>query len=307
MKIKHILFPVDFSECSRSLNPEVEWAASHFAADVTLMHVFEIPISWYGAGEASFVSGECLQQFAAEAKKQLEEYPLQLPANRVSRIMAEGDAAWNVKKWVEDHPVDLIMMGTHGYGSLRRALLGSVATKLLHNVSCPVWTHSSSRSDLAAPRGISNILCALELTHEAAPLLRFVSDLANNCGATVRIIHTVPEKESRPYRYFDMDLHNYLKECAAKEIKGLQQDAGTDFDVTITDGFIGNDTAALAAEQGADLVVIGRGKTQDLFGTFRTHTYDIIRQTPCPVVSYCSPRAETGSLEEHQENNAVVA
>jgi nucleotide-binding universal stress UspA family protein len=307
MNIRRILFPVDFSECSRMLNAEVEWAESHFGSDVTLMHVFEIPAAWYGTGEAPLMSDECLQQLATDAKKRLEDYSLRIPANRVNRVIAEGDAASNIKNWVEEHHPDLVMMGTHGYGSVRRALLGSVAMKLLHDIGCPIWTHSGAQPDPRTTKGVSKILCALELTEEAVPLLRFVSDLAQDCGASVQIIHTVPETESRPYRYFDMDLHNYLKECAAKDILRSQKDAGTDFPVTITDGFVATDTAALAAAQDADLVVIGRGKTQGLFGTFRTHTYDIIREAPCSVLSYCSAVTAPASSAAQTAADAVVA
>jgi hypothetical protein len=43
MRIDHILFPVDFSDHSRALNPEVEWLSSHFHSRVTPLHVFEMP------------------------------------------------------------------------------------------------------------------------------------------------------------------------------------------------------------------------------------------------------------------------
>ncbi|MBV8904449.1 MAG: universal stress protein, partial [Acidobacteriia bacterium] len=58
MKMDHILFPIDFSDHSHALNAEVEWLASHFHSQVTLLHVFEIPTSWYGGGEASLINGE---------------------------------------------------------------------------------------------------------------------------------------------------------------------------------------------------------------------------------------------------------
>jgi hypothetical protein len=41
----------------------------------------------------------------------------------------------------------------------------------------------------------------------------------------------------------------------------------------------------MAEENPADLVVIGRGALQELFGRMRTHVYSIIRETPCPVIS----------------------
>jgi nucleotide-binding universal stress UspA family protein len=41
----------------------------------------------------------------------------------------------------------------------------------------------------------------------------------------------------------------------------------------------------LARSTRADLVVVGRGVSQDLLGRLRATAYDIIRQCPCPVVS----------------------
>ena len=92
--------------------PEVEAIAKRFDAKVTLLHVFEIPVTWYAAGEAPLINAECFEQFAADAKQRLLEYPIQLPADRVERIIAEGDPAWHIRNWVQEHDVDLIMMGT---------------------------------------------------------------------------------------------------------------------------------------------------------------------------------------------------
>jgi hypothetical protein len=40
-----------------------------------------------------------------------------------------------------------------------------------------------------------------------------------------------------------------------------------------------------ALDRHADLVVIGRGVMHSTFGRLRTQSYDIIRQSPCPVLS----------------------
>jgi nucleotide-binding universal stress UspA family protein len=287
MKIKHILFPVDFSDSSRALDRQVEWLSKQFDAKVTLLHVFEIPATWYGITEACAVNVECMQQMAGDSRRWLQNYPIDIPVDRLNRVVAEGDAALNISTWAENNNVDLIVMANRGYGALRRLLLGSVTMKLLHDTNCPIWTYTQDESNSTKPVGVSKIVCALEMTREAIPLLRFAQEMAREFGASVHIVHSVPETESRPYRYFDMDLHSYLKECAAKEIAKAQQEAQTDFPITITDGFIGQDAAMVATEQQADLIVIGRGRTQDLLGTLRTHAYDIIRRAPCPVLSYC--------------------
>lgn len=286
MRIDHILFPVDFSDHSRMLNSEVEWLASHFHSRVTLLHVFEIPTSWYGGGEAALINSEDILAYAESEKQRLKDYRLQLPEDRIQRISAEGGAAWHIAKWAGEHDVDLIVMGTHGYGPLRRLLLGSVAMKVLHDVHCPVWMHPFHRDSETHQDEISNIVCALELTEEATPLLRFAKDLATDFGAQVHVVHTVPNTVSGGNRSFDMGFHRQLIKLAEEEIRGLQNQAGTGFSLTLTENSIVQDVAKVVLDKRADLVVIGRGVAQGTFGTLRTHAYDIIRQVPCPVLSY---------------------
>jgi nucleotide-binding universal stress UspA family protein len=92
--------------------------------------------------------------------------------------------------------------------------------------------------------------------------------------------------DSRPETYLDLDLTGFLKDSAREEISKLQSEAGTEFPLSVTEGNISQDIAEAALSEHADLVVIGRGKSQQMFGTLRSHTYGVIRQAPCPVLSY---------------------
>jgi nucleotide-binding universal stress UspA family protein len=304
MKIGHILFPVDFSARSRALNSEVEWLASHFHSRVTLLHVFEIPTSWYGGGELPLITSEDISAYAESEKQGLRDYALQLPENRIQRVSEEGGAAWHIAKFAGEHDVDLIVMGTHGYGPLRRLLLGSVAMKVLHDVHCPVWTHFVPAENGAGLRRISNIVCALDLTEEAVPLLHFTRELAIDFGAQVRIVHTVPGIEPGLYRSFDMGFHRQLMNLAEEEIQKLQSQAGTEFPLTLTEKHIAQDAAKVAHDRQADLIVIGRGRAAATFGSLRTDAYDIIRQAPCPVLSYPMDRQRLPSSVAEDEKCA---
>jgi nucleotide-binding universal stress UspA family protein len=150
MKFDHILFPEDFSEHCRELNAEVEWLASRFGSRVTLLHVFEIPASWYGTGEAPLINPECLRAVAQSEEQRLKEYRLNVPGERIERIIAEGGAAWHITNWANEHDVDLIVMGTRGLGNVRGLLMGSVAAKVIHDASCPVWTDALLHPDASA-------------------------------------------------------------------------------------------------------------------------------------------------------------
>src|ERR1700687_4748200 len=50
----HIMFPVDFSERCLAVRPFVKATARQFDAKVTLMHVIQIPVAWFGGTETAY-------------------------------------------------------------------------------------------------------------------------------------------------------------------------------------------------------------------------------------------------------------
>jgi len=286
IKFDRILFPVDFSDYSKKLNTQVEWLANKFNSTVTMLHVCEIPASWYGGADAPLANADDIVAIAKSEKQHLRDYPIEIPENRVDRVSLQGGAAWHIANWTKEHDTDLIVMGTHGFGALRRMLLGSVAMKVLHDVDCPVWMQPAGSGNPPNFAGITNILCLIEPTDEAVPLLQFAKRMAGDLGASVRLLHVIPEQAVREYRYFDGDFQKRISEMAQQEIAKNQKEAGTAFPLTITKGHIANDAADVALNYNADLILIGRGKARGVFGSLRSHVADIIREAPCPVLSY---------------------
>lgn len=308
MKIEHILFPVDFSDQSRAMNTEVEWVASRFNARVTLLHVFEVPVGWYGAGEPPIITHNDWIAFQAAEEKRLAEYTLQVPEHKLARVCLEGNAALQIVEYSDKNNVDLIVMSTHGYGPFHRLLLGSVAMKVLHDSDCRVWSHAPMRDAFHIQPGVSSILCSIGPWDDVVPLLRSVKDLANEFGAEVHLVHCVPEMESRPAKYFDYDLHTFQKTSAKNEIAKFQVEAETDFPLHVREGSIAHDIVELAADLHSNLIVIGRGKAQEKFGTVRTHAYEILRQARCPVLSFAGDlHGQSASIRSARQLHAAIA
>ena len=284
--LKHILFPVDFSEQNCSIAPYVACMASRYGARVTLLHVVEIPTGGYPEwpAQASLVDFEAV---ANDRKQSLNSFlQSEFQSVAASRLMLEGDPARQISEYADRHNVDLIMMPTHGYGPFRRFLLGSITAKVLHDVKCPVWTSAHLPERAAPPAGYRSILCAVDLTPKSVSLMQWAAAFAREHGATLRLVHAIPAAE--PAGGIDIEGRRFraiLVEIALEELAKMQQQAKTDLGVLVEGGDVAPVVHRAAELHHADLVVIGRGVMQEVFGRMRTHVYSVIREAPCPVIS----------------------
>ncbi len=285
MSFHHILFPTDFSQGSYALNRQVEWLAQRFNSRVTLLHVFELPAGWYVTCDTSFINMSWVNGLRDSAQRSLKEYGINVPEANLNRVLAEGDVAVQIMEFVRTQNVDLIVMGTHSFGALESLVMGSETAKVLHTAPCPIWTDSLLHAQKCTA-AISNILCAVDTIEEAIPLLRYTQRLASELDASVSIIHTVPAIEDHSNQYF-VDLHRHLTQSAKTQLQKIQQEAGTDFPIIVSEDGVSAALSQGAKDCDADLIIIGRGKAQKPLGRFRTHAYDIIRHAPCPVLSCC--------------------
>ena len=204
----------------------------------------------------------------------------------VERVVDLGDPADVITSFAHQHAVDLIMMSTHGYGTFRTLLLGSVAAKVLHDAECPVWT-ASHGADLPSPDHIkpSVILCAIDSTSRSLPLLKWAAEYSKASSAELRLIHVVPGMHSFPASQMNREFELEMKKEARDQITQLQQLAGVEAHLEVASGNIAELVREEALRHGAGLVIVGRGVLQETLGRLRSNAYGIIRHAPCPVLS----------------------
>jgi len=263
-----ILFPVDMSDNCTATAPFVEALAKKFQAELTLLHILEIPpayfTDWYG-----YMSLVDTQGIRDARQGEFEQYLKDRFAGlRVQRILEEGDPSRIITKFAEEHATDLIMMPTHGYGVFR-------------------GPHRAQRVVQAPPASASfeRIMCAVDLTDSSIATMRFASRLAHDFNAKLWLVHAVPAPEAGPERYFDADLQKFLEEDARKIIGKMQETAGVAAQLCLGAGEVAHVVREAATHHNADLVVLGRGHAVRTLGRLRTNVYGIIRQSPCPVIS----------------------
>ena len=200
-----------------------------------------------------------------------------------ARLTAVGDPAQKIAEFTRDNAVDLVMIPTHGHGLFRRLLLGSVTSKVLHDVHCPVWTaaHAEKQHAHDLPR---KILCALDTTPRAGagPVGRRVQP---EDGRDVQFLHVVRPVSDWQALESEQALQEELRADARTRIESIFKSEGIDLPLRVAVGDIVTTITEEARQEGTDLIVLGRGAIHETLGGLRSHAHGIIQRSPCPVLS----------------------
>lgn len=88
------------------------------------------------------------QAFRHEGQTALEQVQQRAPEDvPVETDLVEGSPAKNITTYAANHPMDLVVMGTHGRSGVDRLLLGSVAERVVRSSSVPVLTVRVANED----------------------------------------------------------------------------------------------------------------------------------------------------------------
>jgi len=285
IRIKHILFPVDFSDRCCGAAPFVRAMALRCGARITLMNVLP-PVWQTGIGDGSPPIVVDMNELKRDVETRLQAILLrELEGISVQRIVEIGDPAEVITRFAHTEGVDLIMMPTHGYGPFRSLLLGSMTAKVLHDVACPVWTAAHAETSSARHVEGGNLLCAVDGTLSSIPLMQWAAEYAQSTGVKLRLVHAVSGIVGWPERGLDKGLDAALCKDAREAIEVLQQSSGITASLCVGVGEVADVVRSEAERHGTDLILIGRGILHGTLGRLRTHSYGIIRNAPCPVLS----------------------
>jgi nucleotide-binding universal stress UspA family protein len=140
MTFKHILVATDFSESAQQALKLALSMAQKFDSKLTLVHSWEAPGYSYGGG--LYLPVDLVAPIEQAAVARLEEAMVDLKERfPTAQSALRNGVAWEqVLAGASDLKADLIVMGTHGRKGIERALLGSVAEKVVRMARVPVLT-----------------------------------------------------------------------------------------------------------------------------------------------------------------------
>ncbi|HZO53821.1 MAG TPA: universal stress protein [Bryobacteraceae bacterium] len=270
ISISKILVPVDFSRRAEGAARSAQRLAVHFHAEIILLHVVE-PFHLDYAMVEPFESSlsELAQAHRQRKQAELDAFAApMLEGVKVTRLLAEGDAASQILECARQNSADLVVMPTQGHSRLRNLLIGSVTAKVLDESERPVLTgtHLEPEDELSDWH-VRHILCAVDLGTRTDHVMGWGAALAKEFRAKVTVVHVASDPN------------------ASKSLADAIAGAGLDAASLVADGEPHKVVAATAEEFHADLVIIGRGTATSTMGRLRAQAYGIVRSAPCPVLS----------------------
>jgi nucleotide-binding universal stress UspA family protein len=143
--MKKILVPVDFSPASLNAMKVAGQLATRSGADLHLLHVNEMmpyvaPLSEY-AYTSSAVNMDMYNQ-ELENRIQLVQKDLAaqpgMEGVSIETTVVEGLMLPAIQEMIEDHQIDLVVMGTLGASGLKEVFLGSNTERIIRHAECPV-------------------------------------------------------------------------------------------------------------------------------------------------------------------------
>jgi nucleotide-binding universal stress UspA family protein len=140
-----ILVPTDGSPAAeRAVGHAIELATTF---DATVHTLYVVDVALYSSLEAGVDAViEALEREGEAAVGEVESRCEAAGVDTETAVLV-GTVHRAIQEYVQDHDVDLVVMGTHGRQGVERFLLGSVAERTVRTSSVPVLTIRADEAD----------------------------------------------------------------------------------------------------------------------------------------------------------------
>lgn len=298
---RNILFPTDFTPHARAALKYAAAFARSGGGRIVMLSVQSstVPANLLTLPERILAEQEnkWLLQLRTEVRDLLSD-PL-FDGLEVEPVIVEGEPATEIAKAVREYEIDLVTVVTHGRKGIARALWGSTAEEIIAEAPCPVLTIRPPQHDFVEHRGshseirLNRLLLCTNFRASSAAATQVATQLAKECGAELHAIYVIGDYlEQISVMFPEGGLHalTRLRSYVQERMTHLARSDGAQAIPHIADGRPYEKIVSLAADNDADLIVIGTSVHSSLFGgapALGTEIERVVRNAPCPVL--CVP------------------
>lgn len=224
--MQHILVLTDFSPTSEKAFIFATALARRSGGSLTLYH-------GYKTIESNFVASEkerdaYNKQTAEDVEKKLQRLGKKIIGDdaglRVSYVAGESPLIENVMDYIQLNNIDLIVMGTQGASGIKKALIGSIASRVIDKTNIPLML-IPEKYEWATP---GRILIASNYLETDKLALAVATRIAQLFEAVVTVVHL--------YEVYNMDeeKERAVFDGYSKELMKAYPDANMNFEFIVT-------------------------------------------------------------------------
>jgi nucleotide-binding universal stress UspA family protein len=212
-----------------------------------------------------------------------------------------------IVRLAEEIDAGLVVVGSRGLGPIRRAVLGSVSSSVVHHAHCPVLVVRGEERDTGEDGGrpLGPIVLAIDGSEEAKLAAQAAAEISGGTGSEVHLLYVMPaEKQLIGYHRYSQDVKESLLEQARKEARkfldeqaeSVRSSGGTVAQTYLASGRADEEIVELSEEIGAGIVVVGSrglgGVKRALIGSV---SESVVRHAHCPVLVVRSAASHKGA------------
>ena len=291
--IRRILCPVDLSEGSRRALEHAAAVARAWGAQLTVLHVQHIPLPFELVPGSDGTTARAPDPELL--RPALHEFVKSAAGDVAAalKVISAFDTRVAILTEAARDDADLLVVGTHGRGSVERFLLGSISDRVVRRAECPVLVVPPGAEPPRDGR-FRRILCGIDFSPPSLRAFRYAIQLAAREGAEVIVLHAIEIpaelRDRQMTAAFDIEAVRAAAEATARQrLESLwpgDAAAAVRIATHVGEGRAHRQILEAARAQRADLIVLGthgRGALDRwLFGS---NTQAVLRDTPCPVLT----------------------
>jgi nucleotide-binding universal stress UspA family protein len=281
---KNILLATDFSPAS---DQALEYAASlarRYGSAIYLTHI--ITLDGYPMMSPELAASS-IQKMHVEAEK---GFRVLLKSGRLialpyKAVIQEGNLWPAIEESIKKYDIDLLVVGTHGMGALRKVLIGSGAEEIFRKARVPVLTVGpSTGKEPQYELEFKNILFATDFGRSAEREADYAFSLAQEHHSRLRLVHVLPHPEAYGQDVLAREKENSMAQLRELVPGGTELHCKLDFEVAVGEPVL--QILRIAEETKADLIVMGAKARKTLAGNVpRTKAYRVVCAARCPVLT----------------------
>lgn len=138
-RYRHVLLATDLQPDTLAVAHRARQLAEFYQARLSAVHSVEVMPLYMGDEMTLSNTPQIEQQLMHHAEKRMTDLGEEIGISAAECHVIAGSAKATLLAFIEEHDVDLIVIGRHSLHGLER-LLGSTANGIVHRASCDVLT-----------------------------------------------------------------------------------------------------------------------------------------------------------------------